>query len=144
MSRPELSDSTKSLVASTVPILAEQGVAITRRMYERLFSSHPELQALFTGSPDDQAERLANAVQAYAENIHDLSPLVPVVTSIAEKHVGASVDPSYYGIVGEELLGAMVDVLGELPVDIVDAWSEAYDFLAGLFIEIKAELSAAA
>lgn len=144
MSRTELSESTTTLVASTVPILEEQGVAITARMYERLFASQPELRALFSGPTQDQAERLASAVLAYAENITDLTPLLPAVTAIASKHVAASVDASYYAIVGRELLGAMVDVLGELPVEIVDAWSEAYDHLASLFIEIEAGLSAAA
>ncbi len=144
MSNTELSDAAKTNVAATVPILKEHGVAITRRMYERLFENHPSVVSLFDNAPDDQAERLANAVLAYAENIDNVAVLLPVVNSIAEKHVGAGVDPALYETVGGELLGAMVDVLGELPSEVVSAWAEAYGYLADLFIEIETELSSAA
>lgn len=36
-----LSEKTKEVVKSTYPVLQEHGVAITTRMYERLFDEHP-------------------------------------------------------------------------------------------------------
>ncbi|WP_373031009.1 hypothetical protein [Sulfurovum sp.] len=44
-----LSEKTIEICKATVPVLTEQGEAITARMYEVLFSSYPETKALFFG-----------------------------------------------------------------------------------------------
>lgn len=138
----ELAPATRAIVASTAPILAEHGVAITTRMYKRLFASNPDITSMFDGAPDGQATRLANAVLAYAENIDQIEVLLPAVQSIASKHVSAGVQPEHYPIVGTELLGAMVDVLGPLGDDVVGAWSDAFSFLAGVLVNTEAGLVA--
>ena len=48
-----LSPETISIIESTVPVLQQQGVAITTRMYERLFVD-PEMKALF----DEAAQKI--------------------------------------------------------------------------------------
>ena len=95
MGTTELTTETKAIVGSTAPILAEHGVAITSRMYERLFASHPEVAPMFEGAPDGQPERLASAVLAYAENIDQIEVLVPTVQAIAAKHVSTGVKPEH-------------------------------------------------
>lgn len=140
---PELSIETKEIVKATKPVLEDHGLAITTRMYERLFVEHPETEALFSGAAPGQAERLAGAVLAYAENIDDVEALVPVVQGIATKHVAAGVEPAHYDIVGAALLGAMVDVLGGLETSVIDAWAAAYGYLANIFIDVEANLTAA-
>ena len=141
-SSPGLSAETKQIVSATAPVLEAHGLAITTRLYERLFAENPEVEALFSGAAPGQAERLANAVLAYAQNIENIEVLVPVVGAIATKHVAAGVQPAHYDIVGSTLLASMVDVLGELDPAVVDAWSEAYDYLAGVFIAAESELAA--
>lgn len=144
MSKPVLSDATISLVKSTAPILREHGLAITTRMYEMLFEEHPEVREMF-GVPDgEQEKRLAGAVLAYAENIDRIETLVPTVERIAAKHVSSGVEPEHYAIVGDTLLRAMMHVLGEVELVVLEAWGEAYDFLANVFIGIEAELYEAA
>lgn len=128
------------IVKSTQPALETHGLAITTRMYERLFAEHPEVAEMFT-TPGQQ-ERLADAVLAYCENIDNLEALLPVVNNIAKKHVKAGVVAEQYDVVGGHLLGAMVDVLGELDVTIIDAWGSAYNVLADVFISLEAELLA--
>jgi len=84
---------------------------------------------------------LANAVLAYAQNIDHLEKLGPSVTAIAKKHVAVNVQPEHYPIVGGVLLAAMRDVLGDAASDeIIEAWKEAYFFLAGVFIDKEEEL----
>ncbi len=139
-----LSAETKEIVKSTRPVLEQHGLAITARLYERLFSTYPEVEALFAGAAPGQDARLAGAILAYADNIDNIESLVPVVGQIAEKHVAAGVEAAHYEIVGTELLGAMVDVLGELDIAVIDAWSEAYTFLADIFIETEAALATTA
>ena len=141
---PALSAETVDIVKSTVPILKEHGEAITSRMYDRLFVEYPEVEPMFADTTSDQKARLANAVMAYAANVDNLDVLMPVVDSIAEKHVAAGVSSDLYPIVGGLLLGSMVDVLGPLDDAVIDAWGEAYDYLASVFIEVDAGKMAAA
>lgn len=130
-----LSDKTKEIVKTTAPILQDKGVEITTRMYERLFSEYPETKVLFANTKDGQADRLANAVLAYAQNIDKLEALGPSIAAIAKKHVAVKVQPEHYPIVGTVLLAAMQDVLGDAANDeIIAAWKEAYFFLADIFI----------
>lgn len=130
-----LSDKTKEIVKTTAPILQDKGVEITTRMYERMFSEYPETKVLFANTKDGQADRLANAVLAYAQNIDKLEALGPSIAAIAKKHVAVKVQPEHYPIVGTVLLAAMQDVLGDAANDeIIAAWKEAYFFLADIFI----------
>ena len=57
-------------------------------------------------------------------------------------HVGVKILPQHYPWVGEALLGAIKEVLGDAatPVEVMDAWEEAYGFLAKVFIDREKEL----
>jgi len=139
-----LSDKTKEIVKATAPVLQEKGVEITTRMYARMAEEQPTLKALFANTRDGQADRLAAAVLAYAQNIDKLEALGSSVIAIAKKHVDANVLPEHYPIVGQLLLAAMQDVLGDAATDdILEAWKEAYFFLADIFIEKEKELGSA-
>ena len=138
-----LSQKTIEIVKATAPVLQNKGFEITSRMYERLFSEYPETKVFFVNTKDGQAERLANAVIAYAQNIENLEALGPSVTAIANKHVAVNVQAEHYPIVGTVLLAAMQDVLGDAASDeVIEAWKEAYFFLAGIFIEKEQALYA--
>jgi nitric oxide dioxygenase len=131
-------------VKATAPILRERGVEITRRMYERLFRNE-EIKNLFNqshhGEEGTQPRALAGAVHAYADHIDHLEELGPMVERIAQKHVALNIAPEHYPYVGEALLGALGDVLGQAATEeVVAAWTEAYQFLADLLIRREAEL----
>jgi len=146
-----LSEMTIHLVKATVPALQEHGLAITKRMYERMFQNE-EIRDLFNqshhGEAGSQPKALASAIIAYAQNIDNLSALAPAVERIAQKHVGLNILPEHYPHVAEALLGAIKDVLGDgASDDILEAWGEAYWFLAHVLIgrekAIYANLAAA-
>ncbi|GEO12524.1 NO-inducible flavohemoprotein [Microvirga aerophila] len=133
-----LSDTTVHLVKATVPAIREHGLAITRRMYERMFRNE-EIRNLFNqshhGETGSQPKALATAVLAYAQNIDNLGALAPAVERIAQKHVGLNILPEHYPHVAEALLGAIKDVLGDAATDeILAAWGEVYWFLAHVLI----------
>jgi len=136
-----LSEKTKEVVKSTYSVLQEHGVAITTRMYERLFDEYPEIKAFFANTREGQAARLANAILAYCKNIDDLDALQASVEAIAKKHINVKVQPEHYPIVGQVLLSAMKDVLGDTANEqVLSAWKEAYSFLADVFIQKEKEL----
>lgn len=136
-----LSASTIATVKATRPLLVEHGTAITTRFYDRLFARRADLRALFATTEPGQNARLAQALLAYVDHLDDLEALLPAVERIATKHVGAGVHPEHYPVVGEELLGAMADVLGPLDIEIVEAWAEAYGVLAEVFISVENEMA---
>lgn len=135
-----LSDTTVATVKATIPVLQEHGLAVTTRMYEILFEKYPETKELFSDSPADQPNILATAVAAYAMNIDNLGALEGAVKRMVAAHVRTGVQPDHYPIVGESILAAMTDVLGEAATpEILTAWGEAYFFLADILIAAEKE-----
>ncbi|MCB2079157.1 MAG: NO-inducible flavohemoprotein [Novosphingobium sp.] len=137
MSHP-LGDHTIALVKATVPALEAHGLDIVREMYSRMFEN-PEIRDLFNqshhGDAGSQPRALTGAILAYASNIDNLGALAPAVERIAQKHVGLQILPEHYPYVGEALLGAIKAVLGDAATDeILQAWGEAYWFLANILI----------
>ena len=139
-----LSDKTIDLVKATVPALETHGLAITQRMYARMFQN-PDIRDLFNqshhGETGSQPKALAAAVIAYARNIDNLGALASRVERIAQKHVGLNILPEHYPAVAEALLGAIKDVLGDAATDdILAAWGEAYWLLADVLIAREAHI----
>lgn len=138
-----LSGKTISLVKATVPALAEHGAAITAAMYARLFQDD-HIRALFNQANQEsgaQVKALAGGVLAYARNIDNLGVLGPVVERMAQKHVGYHILPEHYPYVATALLGAIKEVLGEAATDeILEAWGEAYWFLAAILQGREADI----
>jgi len=137
MSQP-LSDHTIALVKATVPALEAHGLNIVHEMYSRMFQN-PDIRDLFNqshhGDAGSQPRALTGAILAYASNIENLAALAPAVERIAQKHVGLQILPEHYPHVGEALLGAIKAVLGDAATEeILEAWGEAYWFLANILI----------
>lgn len=136
-----LSEETKSIVRATAPALRKHGVAITTRMYERLFVD-PDVRALFDAAAQESGEqprRLAAAILGYAQNIDRLDALGGVVERMVVRHVESGVRPEHYPVVAAALLPAIRDVLGDAATDeVLAAWGEAYWVLADLLIAAEA------
>ena len=137
-----LSSETISIVKATAPALQAHGVAITTRMYERLFVD-PEIRELFDQAAQESGEqpkRLAAAILGYAQNIDKLEALSGVVARMVTRHVDTGVKAEHYPYVANALLPAIRDVLGEAATDeVLNAWGEAYWYLAKLLIAAEAE-----
>ncbi|MED0677566.1 nitric oxide dioxygenase [Aneurinibacillus thermoaerophilus] len=139
-----LSPKTIEIIKSTVPVLEDHGKAITTRFYESMLTNHPELLNIFNHANQKQGRQqtaLANAVYAAAANIDNLEAILPAVIQIAHKHISLGVKPEHYPIVGKYLLIAIKDVLGNAATDeIIQAWKEAYQAIADVFISVEAEM----
>ncbi|MBN8208383.1 NO-inducible flavohemoprotein [Bacillus sp. NTK071] len=139
-----LSPKTMATIKSTVPVLEVHGLEITKRFYEMLFTNHPELLNIFNHANQKQGrqqEALANAVYAAAKHIDQLEAILPVVKQVAHKHRSLGVKPEHYPIVGEHLIMAIKEVLGDdASEEILRAWEEAYGVIANVFIEVENEM----
>lgn len=156
-----MNPTTIQIVKSTAPVVKKHGTAITARMYEIAFNERPEYRRFFENthmkSEEEgrkQAAKLAASVYAYASHIDELEKLGDAVEHIAKAHVNTRVIAEQYPVIGECLLTAMKEVLGDAATpDVMEAWTEAYNSLASIFVtreqeiyreqeaEIKAELT---
>lgn len=133
-----------AIIKSTVPVLAEHGLAITTLMYQNMLTGEPTLNSIFNRAHQRtgrQPTALAGALYAYASYIDDLSALTAAVELICHKHASLYVRAPHYAVVGRYLMDAMKSVLGDaLTPEIAAAWGAAYGQLADLFIVREKEL----
>jgi nitric oxide dioxygenase len=143
-----ISAASRPYIDASVPVLREHGLAITTTFYRNLFAAHPELSNLFNmgnQASGAQQQSLASAVFAYAANIDNPAALGPVINRIVNKHVSIGIRAEHYPIVGQYLLGAIADTLGDAATPpLLAAWDEAYGALAALFIDAEKTMYAKA
>lgn len=136
-----LSQKTIDLVKSTVPALEANGTKVTSTFYKMMFEAHPELLNIFNHVNQAQGRQqtaLANMVIAAAKHIEHLEALLSDVTQVSHKHRGLGIKPEHYPIVGEFILKAIKEVMGDAATDeIINAWAEAYGAIAQVFIDIE-------
>lgn len=137
-----ISAAARPYIDASVPVLREHGVTITRTFYANMFVAHPALTNLFNmgnQASGVQQQSLAAAVFAYAANIDNPGALGPVINRIVQKHVSVGIRAEHYPIVGQYLLGAIKQTLGDAATpQLMSAWEEAYGSLAALFIAAEA------
>lgn len=139
-----LNDKCIDIIKSTIPLLESAGPELTVYFYQRMFSHNPELKNIFNMTHQKtgrQSVALFEAIAAYTKNIENLAALTTAVERIAQKHTSFNIQPEHYQIVGHHL----IETLRELAPDaftkeVEEAWTEAYLFLAKVFIDREAEL----
>lgn len=133
-----LSQTSRDIIDATLPAVAENIDRITEVFYPLMFQRYPAVRAYFNQAHQAQGTQrraLANAVVAYASNLDRLEALGDAVALIVHKHASLDIQPEHYPIVGECLLAAVREVLGEAASDaVLAAWGEAYQQLADLLI----------
>lgn len=133
-----LSENTIRIVKSTVPLLANAGVAVTNHFYERMFSHNPELKDIFNMSNQQSGRQqfaLFGAIAAYAKHIDNLAELSTLVERVANKHTSFFIQPEHYPIVGQHLLATLQELAPDaFTEEVTAAWAEAYGFLADILI----------
>eukprot|EP01084_Bolivina_argentea_P048807 89854_1 len=147
---PTLNPQTIETVKATAPVLADHGYNIMTTMYERMLPEHPSVSELFNPSHQvtmpgqskaSQPWALACAVHAYAKYVDDLGVLAEAVERVAQKHTSLQIKPEHYAVVGECLLWAIKEELGDAATpEIMTAWEEAFGFLANVFITREEKL----
>lgn len=139
-----LSAQTISIVKATVPVLQQYGETITKHFYATMFRDYPAVKAYFNQAHQaagTQPRALANSVLAYAANIDRLEALKDALPAIIQKHVSLDIRPEHYPIVGDCLLQAIKEVLGDAATDdIINAWAAAYQQLADILIAAEEQV----
>jgi nitric oxide dioxygenase len=133
-----LSQRSREIIAATLPAVRAHINDITNTFYPLMFERYPQVKAYFNQTHQSQGTQrraLANAVVAYAANLDRLEVLGDAVSLIVHKHASLNILPEHYPIVGECLLAAVKEVLGDPATDeVLGAWGEAYQQLADILI----------
>lgn len=136
-----LSDTSLPIIKATLPVVGENIHEIARRFYDHMFKGRPELlDGLFNrGNQADghQQQALAGSIAAFATNLVDNPDNLPdhLLNRVAHKHVSLGLRPNQYAIVHENLMWAIVDVLGDaVTPEVVAAWDEVYWLMANMLI----------
>ncbi|WP_101776277.1 NO-inducible flavohemoprotein [Pasteurella oralis] len=136
-----LDQQTRDIIKATIPVLEQHGTTITKTFYHNMFSAHPELLNVFNKTNQTQGRQpmaLASTVLAAAKHIDNLAAILPNVMQIGHKHRALEIKAEHYPIVGENLLKAIKEVLGEAATPaIIDAWAKAYGVIADVFIQVE-------
>jgi len=136
-----ISDRSRPIVEATLPVVGEHIGEIARRFYEHLFSNHPELlDGTFNrGNQVDgsQQQALAGSVAGFATALLTTPGRAPekLLSRIAHKHASLGIRPDQYQVVHDNLMWAIVDVLGEaVTPEVAAAWDEVYWLMANTLI----------
>ncbi|UXZ55110.1 NO-inducible flavohemoprotein [Halomonas sp. 7T] len=131
----------ETLINATAPVVAEHLDAITQHFYPLMFTRYPEVRPLFNEAHQQsggQPRALASAVLAYVKLRSNPAKARATLAVVVSKHVSLGILPEQYPIVGECLLAAIGDVLGDaVTPEIADAWGALYNELAALLIDLE-------
>lgn len=109
--------------ARVAPI-ADQAAEI---FYNKLFEYDPSLRKLFKGDMSEQGRKLMATLGVAVKSLTDLNSLVPVLQKLADRHIDYGVKAEDYTPVGNALLYALKQGLGdEFSPDVREAWVETF------------------
>jgi len=132
------------VVKATAPVVAPHALEITSTFYKRMFENNPEVLRYFNKSHQREGRQpraLADSVIAFATHIENLDAINPAVDKIAARHVALSIKPEHYGIVHQNLMLAIGEVLGDaVTPEIGQGWNEAVLGLAEICINAEEKL----
>lgn len=120
------------LVRSSWSMIAERATVFTARFYDHLFAMDDSAAQLFTGvEMSVQQWKLAQTLGVVVQVLDDLDAFLPAVAALGERHIRYGVLPRHFETVGQALLGAFADTLGDrFTPQIRAAWTDAYAVIA--------------
>lgn len=104
--------------------------------YERLFVNDPSLRRLFRSADmTSQGRKLMAALAMTVGSLRKLDMLVPVLESLAIKHVDYGVERQHYETVGAALIETLSLYFGpRFTSEVRATWIEAYQLVAGVMM----------
>jgi nitric oxide dioxygenase len=136
-----LSEQNRPVVEATLPVVGEHVGEIAQRFYRHMFDAHPELlDGTFNRGNQargEQQQALAGSVAAFAGSLVRGPERVPenLLSRIAHKHASLGIRPDQYQVVHDNLMWAIVDVLGDaVTAQVAAAWDEVYWLMANALI----------
>lgn len=104
--------------------------------YARLFTIAPQVEPLFKADMTEQGAKLMATLGAVVNGLNDLDAIVPVARDLAVRHVAYGVQAEHYAPVGDALIFALNEGLGDgFTLEVKEAWLSAYRTVSGAMID---------
>ena len=136
-----LSDTSRPVIEATLPAVGANIGEIAKRFYPHMFGAHPELlDGLFNRGNQargEQQQSLAGSVATFATGLVETPPRTPesLLRRIAHKHASLGINADQYQVVHDNLMWAIVDVLGDaVTAEVAAAWDEVYWLMGNALI----------
>lgn len=128
----------KALVRHSWKTLEGREARLSQLFYDRLFVVAPAQRALFANvDMAGQGRKFTDMLAAIVRLLDHPVAFVQEARSLAERHTTYRVQAADYGPVGEALLYAFAEVLGEeFSPDVREAWTEAYRYAASVMVPV--------
>jgi hemoglobin-like flavoprotein len=122
------------LVRSSWPAVASRADALATAFYQHLFAIDGSAARLFAATNmEAQRTKLTQSLAVVVAALDDPDRLLPPLAALGKRHAGYGVDDRHFDTVGDALLWALSDVLGEaFTTDVRDAWARAYAVVASI------------
>jgi len=124
------------LLRSSLSAAAEREAIVTARFYRILFTRYPQVEPLFgRNSRENQQKMLQESLLAVLEHVDDPQWLSETLGSMGAQHVDYEVTEEMYPWVGECLIAALAEILGDdWTPEHQQAWSDALGAVSSLMI----------
>ena len=122
------------LVRASWPTVAERADALTTHFYTHLFEIDDTAARLFSGvDMAAQKKKLAQSLTVVVHALDDIDSLLPPIAALGKRHTQYGVEDRHFDSVGDALLWALDDVLGDgFTPAVRDAWAQAYTMVASV------------
>ncbi len=99
--------------------------------YAHLFTAHPEVRTLFSTDPAIQQKKFTDELTEIVSSVHQLPTFVVRAHELGARHLDYHTRARHYVPVGDALIAALTDVLGDdADDDTIGAWRLAYNLVA--------------
>ena len=122
------------LVRTSWEVAAADPGILTTNFYAHLFAIDSGIARMFGGvDMTTQKKKLAQALAVVVTALDDLDSLLPALSALGKRHVNYGVEPRHFDAVGDALLWALRESLGDaFTAELHHAWADAYAVVASV------------
>ena len=125
------------LLEKSFALVEPNGNELVDAFYTHLFEDYPQVKPLFADADMTQQRRkLLASLKLVVENLRNPEDLSVVLERMGLRHVDYGATEDHYPAVGATLLKSLAEVAGDAwSEELNEAWSEAYEAVAGIMLE---------
>lgn len=122
------------LVRTTWEVAAADPDTLTTNFYAHLFAIDSGIARMFGGvDMASQKKKVAQALAVVVTALDDVDSLLPALSALGKRHVKYGVESRHFDAVGDALIWALRDSLGNaFTADVQHAWADAYAVVASV------------
>ena len=122
------------LLRESWSVVAPTADELAVRFYAHLFEIDDSAARLFAGvDMNAQRTKLLHALKLVVVSADDMERLLPALAALGKRHADYGIEDRHFDSVGEALIWALSDVLGDaFSAAVRDAWSQAYSLIASV------------